>query len=1037
MKKFTSIMTALLLGVIAFMAQAADFNPADFPAQLNYTTGGQTMSITWQNLNGDYWAMYNTGALTFTAGDQVITATYGKNFEESYGADGYDGVEINLSSLGLTDNTEYTLTVPENLIVFYDGSYVGYSLAASFTFTYKEPTYSYMDAATISETMSGSVETLSPVILSWGGQTVERSQNQYSCIIRNLTTGQDVTNTSQGLFKFLDATGKELANTFKGETFKVNMTSRITEKDCKYQLVLPARIVQNAAGEFNPEQVIAEFVYGTLPEPEGPKATLNYNEGDTYLTVTWDIDGDAYIYGDSPTLTAGDQTINIKYGSGAGQWTEYTDGSGNYIGGRLNLYSLPLVEGTTYTLTLPEGAFYLDAEGVDETSPAQTFEFTFKGFNISYMKDATVSQTMSGSVETIIPVQLSWGEEVSISMNQYSAIIRNLTAGTEETITSQGLFKFLDAEGKPQGVSVKKGLVMNIDLSSKITAKDAKYEIAIPAGIVTNAAGDWNPAQTIAQFVYGEDPDAVTATLNYNEGDTYLTVTWDIDGDAYIYGDSPTLTAGDQTINIKYGSGAGQWTEYTDESGNYVGGRLNLYSLPLVEGTTYTLTLPEGAFYLDAEGVDETSPEQVLEFTFNGFDISYMKDATVSQTMSGSVETIIPVQLSWGEEVSISMNQYSAIIRNLTAGTEETITSQGLFKFLDDEGNPQSVNVKKGLVMNIDLSSKITAKNARYEIAIPAGIVTNAAGDWNPAQTIAQFVYGEDPDAPQAATATLNYNEGDTYLTVTWDIDGEAYIYGDSPTLTAGDQTINIKYGSGAGQWTEYTNEEGTYVGGRLNLYSLPLVEGTTYTLTLPEGAFYLDAEGVDETSPEQVLEFTFNGFDISYMNDAEVTQTMTGTIDTLLPVQLTWGEEVSISMNQYSAIIRNLTDDTEEVITSQGLFKFLDEEGNPQSVNVKKGMVMNIDLTSKISVKEKEYEIAIPAGIVTNAEGDWNPSQTLCKFFYTEDAGVSSVFAGESNFRVYTIDGINVMNTTDRSKLSTLPKGIYIINGKKVLISK
>ena len=778
----------------------------------------------------------------------------------------------------------------------------------------------------------------------------------------------------------------------------------------------------------------------STPIKADPTATLNYNEGDTYLTVTWDIDGEAYIYGDNPTLTAGDQTINIKYGSGAGQWNEYTDASGNYVGGLLNLYTLPLVEGTTYTLTIPEGAFYLDAEGVDETSPEQVLEFTFNGFNIPYMKDATVSQTMSGSVETIIPVQLSWGEEVSISMNQYSAIIRNLTAGTEETITSQGLFKFLDNEGKPQSVNVKKGLVMNIDLSTKITAKNARYEIAIPAGIVTNAAGDWNPAQTIAQFVYGEDPDApkpVTATLNYNEGDTYLTVTWDIDGEAYIYGDNPTLTAGDQTINIKYGSGAGQWNEYTDEQGNYVGGRLNLYSLPLVEGTTYTLTIPEGAFYLDAEDVDETSPEQTFEFTFNGFNISYMKDATVSQTMTGSVETIIPVQLTWGEEVSISMNQYSAIIRNLTAGTEELITSQGLFTFLDDEGKPQSVNVKKGLVMNINLTNKITAKNARYEIAIPAGIVTNAAGNWNPAQTIAEFVYGEDPDAPKPVTATLNYNEGDTYLTVTWNIDGEAYIYGDSPTLTAGDETINIKYGSGAGQWNEYTDEEGNYVGGRLNLYSLPLVEGTTYTLTVPEGAFYLDAEDVDETSPEQTFEFTFSGFDISYMDDAEVTQTMTGTIDTLLPVQLTWGEEVSISMNQYSAIIRNLTDEKEEIINSQGLFTFLDDEGKPQSVNVKKGLVMNINLTTKITVKEKEYEIAIPAGIVTNAEGDWNPSQTLCQFFYTEDAGVSSVFDGESNFRVYSIDGINVLNTTDRSKLSTLPQGLYIINGKKVLISK
>ena len=37
--------------------------------------------------------------------------------------------------------------------------------------------------------------------------------------------------------------------------------------------------------------------------------------------------------------------------------------------------------------------------------------------------------------------------------------------------------------------------------------------------------------------------------------------------------------------------------------------------------------------------------------------------------------------------------------------------------------------------------------------------------------------------------------------------------------------------------------------------------------------------------------------------------------------------------------------------------------------------------------------------------------------------------------FRVFNLNGVNVLNTTDRDELRNLPKGIYIVNGKKVVI--
>jgi sRNA-binding regulator protein Hfq len=45
----------------------------------------------------------------------------------------------------------------------------------------------------------------------------------------------------------------------------------------------------------------------------------------------------------------------------------------------------------------------------------------------------------------------------------------------------------------------------------------------------------------------------------------------------------------------------------------------------------------------------------------------------------------------------------------------------------------------------------------------------------------------------------------------------------------------------------------------------------------------------------------------------------------------------------------------------------------------------------------------------------------------------VNGVFKAEKTFDVYTIDGIRV--ATNVSNFSTMKKGVYIVNGKKVIV--
>ena len=43
----------------------------------------------------------------------------------------------------------------------------------------------------------------------------------------------------------------------------------------------------------------------------------------------------------------------------------------------------------------------------------------------------------------------------------------------------------------------------------------------------------------------------------------------------------------------------------------------------------------------------------------------------------------------------------------------------------------------------------------------------------------------------------------------------------------------------------------------------------------------------------------------------------------------------------------------------------------------------------------------------------------------------------GTEYFKVFNPNGANVLNTANKSDLNNLPEGLYIINGKKVMIGK
>lgn len=86
------------------------------------------------------------------------------------------------------------------------------------------------------------------------------------------------------------------------------------------------------------------------------------------------------------------------------------------------------------------------------------------------------------------------------------------------------------------------------------------------------------------------------------------------------------------------------------------------------------------------------------------------------------------------------------------------------------------------------------------------------------------------------------------------------------------------------------------------------------------------------------------------------------------------------------------------------------------------------------------DFEITIPRGIFESAAADPNPEQIIhfSQVNPDEPTSLSIITADDAgNIGVYTLSGIKVLSTPDPSRLKELPQGLYIINGKKVLVRR
>lgn len=211
-----------------------------------------------------------------------------------------------------------------------------------------------------------------------------------------------------------------------------------------------------------------------------------------------------------------------------------------------------------------------------------------------------------------------------------------------------------------------------------------------------------------------------------------------------------------------------------------------------------------------------------------------------------------------------------------------------------------------------------------------------------------------------------------------------------------------------------------------LNIYLPFEAFGKTgsFVITIPEGTVS-NFDGL--VNPAQLL-----AFNVAPYTDVEMTVTPecanygTATVDDLKEITLSWNGQ-PIAVNNFNGL-RLGFGDAQYYVYNEGLVTF--NEDNTEVI---------IDVDSLVK-ENGQYEFVISDGafLIGNGEEMSLNVETVLTYIVTDCSGIADIVEEiDGRYVVYNLDGTLLLDTVDSSLLRTLAPGLYVINGKKVIVRK
>ena len=226
-----------------------------------------------------------------------------------------------------------------------------------------------------------------------------------------------------------------------------------------------------------------------------------------------------------------------------------------------------------------------------------------------------------------------------------------------------------------------------------------------------------------------------------------------------------------------------------------------------------------------------------------------------------------------------------------------------------------------------------------------------------------------------------------------------------------------------------------TYMSLNVTLEQRITQEGV-YTLKIPAGAMREYGWGIENPMQCPALELTYTISNVEPQYTIKVTPSpeQNATLDDITEFTITFDGVQKI----------DLTFATCGTTCGSPWFAYmqrLDENGNSvEDFGTECVKISDVAYTATIigtPTEEGTYRLTIPEGVITILDNDGisGPVKETTFDYNVESVSVEDIFAEATSSDVYTLDGVCVLRNANADDIKLLEKGIYIINGCKVVI--
>lgn len=730
-----------------------------------------------------------------------------------------------------------------------------------------------------------------------------------------------------------------------------------------------------------------ELVFGADPADGSTVSSLStitfyVDEKNTTCYSTWSYN--AYVYDEDGNVVE-EIDVNKKVENGSDtDWSTY-----NYTWVTYTLTE-EIVKAGTYTVKFPAGSFEIDGSTYDEDI---TLTYIVDG-SLEPAYWLTTSPEDGSTVKSLSTISVTFDDYTSVNCTSY------LYLYSDEELTTQATY------GKP---SVE-GNTVTFTLAKEITEAGTYYLVIKSGKVVLD-----NTSSTTEDIVltYTVEPLPYNMTIDpadQSEVESLSTITITFDdydeitkcsGSPYVYtADGEYVTYGSYTVENntltitlkKEVTDAGSYIVKVGGSAVYLGPQEN-YETSTAFNLEYTI--PSAEIEEDVTTVSLVTPAEGS--SIETFEAGYIVQFDVQSTKTISDVTYTIVNAETGE--------YLKTLSYLTYNSETGYYEGEIIYDTDVETGTYTITVK----VYTTSSSSTAELEQTFTIYGTAEAYENSSIQFVSSDPEADSYINQGEDCAitytfdglvniNSTTSFVNYGQGVTY---------------DFQSIEAGDDAVEVDGVTYSTTWTV------TVSSSIIDIF----VDDNYITLTIVA----VDQNGARVLGNEGAEDYTYFSFDY-YITKAEEEDTTNewtsdpaeGSVSSLSTIYIYCnGGETSVAPSW--SVAPTLTDAEGNEIAIDYSYDFSWDDGSSRLI-----ITLNEELTTAGT-----YTLTWPVGSLMVNDTDYYSVLTLT-YTISSTNGINGIAPNaDGTYEIYNINGVKA------SGVNTLSNGLYIINGKKVVIKK